>query len=34
MDQRDIIWEKSFEVYYDSFYYEILSNTIISGIGQ
>ena len=28
-DERDIIWEKIFEIYYDAFYYELLSEKII-----
>lgn len=30
MDERDIIWSKIFEVFYDSYYYELLSDRIIS----
>ena len=30
MDIRDGIWEKIFEVFYDSFFYEMLSNKIVS----
>ncbi len=30
MDARDIIWDKVFEVFYDSYYYEMLSNKLIS----
>lgn len=29
MDERDIIWGKIFDVFYDSFYYEMLSDKII-----
>jgi len=29
MDNRDMIWDKIFEVFYDSYYYELLSNKII-----
>lgn len=30
MDERDIIWDKIFDIFYDSYYYEFLSKKIIS----